>query len=146
MCCFLLLGWQVVADVKVSWFESCSVAMQESGNGSGSAARERIKGDREKERERGRGGGGGGGRGRERESKMNVKNTEVKVFGPLSGLLLSHGGADNITKRSSVLFLAVNPLRSNSEQRKTSFCNVNAFSVREVMRIKDMITQREFRW
>ena len=27
-----------------------------------------------------------------------------------------------------------------------SLCNINAFSVREVMRIKDMITQHELRW
>ena len=38
-----------------------------------------------------------------------------------------------------------NPLRSNSGQRQISLCNTNTFSVREVMRIKDMITQLEFR-
>ena len=39
----------------------------------------------------------------------------------------------------------VNPLRSNIDQRQISLCNINAFSAREVMRIKEMITQREFR-
>ena len=29
---------------------------------------------------------------------------------------------------------------------KFLFCNMNAFSVREFMRIKNMITQHEFRW
>ena len=40
----------------------------------------------------------------------------------------------------------VNPLRYNSDQRQISLRNINAFSVREVTRIKDMITQHEFRW
>ena len=40
--------------------------------------------------------------------------------------------------------ISVNPLRPNSDQREVSPCNINAFSVREVMRIKDMITQHEF--
>ena len=40
----------------------------------------------------------------------------------------------------------LNPVRSSSDQRPISLCNINAFSVREVMRIKDMITQHEFRW
>ena len=40
-----------------------------------------------------------------------------------------------------------NPVRgSNSDQCQISLCNVNAFSVREVMRIKYAITQHEFRW
>ena len=39
----------------------------------------------------------------------------------------------------------LNPLRSNSDQRQNSLCNINAFSVGEVMRMKDMITQHEFR-
>ena len=38
----------------------------------------------------------------------------------------------------------INPLRSNTDQRQTSLCNMNAFSVREVMRIQDVIIQREF--
>ena len=42
--------------------------------------------------------------------------------------------------------LVFNRLRFNSHQRQISLCNINAFSVREVMRIKDMITQLEFRW
>ena len=36
-------------------------------------------------------------------------------------------------------------LSSNGDQRQVSLCNINAFSVREVMRIKVMITQHEFR-
>ena len=40
----------------------------------------------------------------------------------------------------------INPLRSNTDQRQISLCKSNAFSVREVMRIKDMTTQHEFRW
>ena len=42
--------------------------------------------------------------------------------------------------------LRLNPLRSNTDQRQISLCNVYAFSVREAMRIKDMITQHDFRW
>ena len=41
-------------------------------------------------------------------------------------------------------FLNLKPLRSNSNQRQTFLCNINAFSAREVMRIKDIITQHEF--
>ena len=40
----------------------------------------------------------------------------------------------------------VNPLHSKSDQHQTSLWNINAFSVREAMRIKDMITEHEFRW
>ena len=35
----------------------------------------------------------------------------------------------------------VNPLRPNSDQHQISLCNIEIFSVREVMRIKDMITR-----
>ena len=45
-------------------------------------------------------------------------------------------------KYTQVIF---NPLRSDSDQRQISLRNINAFSVREVMRIYDMITQHEFR-
>ena len=37
--------------------------------------------------------------------------------------------------------LVTNPLRSNSDQRQISLCYINAFLVKEVVRIKDMITQ-----
>ena len=40
----------------------------------------------------------------------------------------------------------LNPLGSNGDQRQISLCGNNAFSGREVMRIKDAITQHEFRW
>ena len=40
----------------------------------------------------------------------------------------------------------INPLRANSGQRQISLFNINAFSFSEVMRIKDMIAQHEFRW
>ena len=39
-----------------------------------------------------------------------------------------------------------NRLHSNSDQRQISRSNINAFSVREVMRVKDMITQHDLRW
>ena len=42
--------------------------------------------------------------------------------------------------------VTINALRSNSDKRQIFLCNMNAFSVGEVMRIKDMITTREFRW
>ena len=35
---------------------------------------------------------------------------------------------------------------SNSDQHQISLCNINAFTVRVFMRIKDMIAQHEFRW
>ena len=38
----------------------------------------------------------------------------------------------------------INLLRSNSDQRQSSLCNINVFSVTEVMRIKDIITLQEF--
>ena len=38
-----------------------------------------------------------------------------------------------------------NSLRANSDQRQIYLCNINAFSVREVMTIKDIITQHELR-
>ena len=41
-------------------------------------------------------------------------------------------------------WIGVNPLCSNSDQRQISLRNINASSVREVMRIKDIITQHEF--
>ena len=41
--------------------------------------------------------------------------------------------------------MIINRLRSNSDQRQISLWEIKS-SVREVMRIKDMITQREFRW
>ena len=37
-------------------------------------------------------------------------------------------------------YLSFIPLRSNGDQRQISLSNINAFSVIEVMRIKDMIT------
>ena len=40
--------------------------------------------------------------------------------------------------------VGLNPLRSNSDQRQISLYNINDFSVREVMRINDIITQHEF--
>ena len=36
-------------------------------------------------------------------------------------------------------------LRSNSDQRQISVCNINVFLVGEVMRLKYMITQHECR-
>ena len=44
-----------------------------------------------------------------------------------------------------VEWIGVNLLRSNSDQRHISLRNINASSVREVMRTKDIITQHEFR-
>ena len=41
---------------------------------------------------------------------------------------------------------SVNPLHHNSDQRPISLCNINTFSIRQVMRVKDMITQHESRW
>ena len=42
-------------------------------------------------------------------------------------------------------FVTVKPSRFSSDKRQISLYNINAFSVREVMRIKDVITQHEFR-
>ena len=47
---------------------------------------------------------------------------------------------------SSLQTETINPVRSNSDQRQISLRNINTFSIREVMRIKDMITQHESRW
>ena len=40
--------------------------------------------------------------------------------------------------------IVINPLTPNTDQHQISPYNINAFSTSEVMRIKDMITQREF--
>ena len=41
---------------------------------------------------------------------------------------------------------SLNPFHSTSDQRQSSLCNINAFSVGKVRRINDMITQNEFLW
>ena len=38
----------------------------------------------------------------------------------------------------------INPLRPNSDLSQTSHCNIKGLSVREVMRIENMITQVQF--
>ena len=38
----------------------------------------------------------------------------------------------------------LNPSNPDSDQHQISPCNINAYSIPEVMRIKDMITQGEF--
>ena len=38
----------------------------------------------------------------------------------------------------------LNPKSPNGDQYQISPCNINAYSIPEVMRIKDMITQGEF--
>ena len=38
----------------------------------------------------------------------------------------------------------INPLRPNSDPSQTSLCNIKGLLVREVMRIKNMITQVQF--
>ena len=48
------------------------------------------------------------------------------------------------TGLQNLLNVTLNPLRSNGDKRQISLCNIKAFSVRKVMRIKDMITQHEF--
>ena len=40
----------------------------------------------------------------------------------------------------------LNPLNPNSDQHQISPCNINAHSIPEVIRIKDMITKGEFSW
>ena len=40
----------------------------------------------------------------------------------------------------------VNPLRPNSDLIQTSHCNIKGLSVREVMRVENMITQVKFYW
>ena len=41
--------------------------------------------------------------------------------------------------------LCLNPLHPSGDQRQISLCNIHAFSVREVRRIKDVVTRHEFR-
>ena len=40
--------------------------------------------------------------------------------------------------------MGVDPLRPNSDLSQTSHCNIKGLSVREVMRIENMITQVKF--
>ena len=49
--------------------------------------------------------------------------------------------ADGITTNWKIAF---NPFSPKSDQHQISPCNINAYSIPEVMRIKDMITQGEF--
>ena len=42
------------------------------------------------------------------------------------------------------LYIGINPLRPNSDLGQTSHCNIKGLSVREVMRIKYMITRVKF--
>ena len=45
-----------------------------------------------------------------------------------------------------MMVFAINPLSPNSDLSQTSYCNINGFSVGEVMRIENMITQVKFYW
>ena len=51
----------------------------------------------------------------------------------------------SVIRRQRVKFAPVNPLSPNSDQHQISPCNINAYSIPEVMRIKNiMITQGDF--
>ena len=63
---------------------------------------------------------------------VTLKHSDVK-FSTFSSL---YHDKSNCADRSFYLF--INPLRSNSEQRQISLCNINAFSVREVTRMNNM--------
>ena len=49
----------------------------------------------------------------------------------------------NSTKKFPLEF-SINPLRPNSDLSQTSHCNIKGLSVRQVMRIENMITQVKF--
>ena len=62
-------------------------------------------------------------------------------------MLLEKWSCINFCSSSSCLLVhLINPLSPNSDQHQISPCNINAFLTPEVMRIKGMITQREFSW
>ena len=43
-----------------------------------------------------------------------------------------------------IVFCSIKPLRPKSDLSQTSHCNIKGLSVREVMRIENMITQVKF--
>ena len=45
---------------------------------------------------------------------------------------------------AAITVTLLSPLSPNSDEHQISSCDVNALSIREVMRIEDMITQDEF--
>ena len=47
-------------------------------------------------------------------------------------------------KVSEISLLIINPVRPNTDLSQTSHCNIKGLSVREVMRIENMITQVQF--
>ena len=44
----------------------------------------------------------------------------------------------------TLILTSINPLRPNSDPSQTSHCNIKGLSVRQVMRIENMITQVKF--
>ena len=46
----------------------------------------------------------------------------------------------------NAFFIIINPLRPNSDLSQTFHFNIKGFSVSEVMRIENMITQVKFYW
>ena len=51
-----------------------------------------------------------------------------------------------MNERFAVMRLFKNPLRLNSDLSQTSHCNTKVLSVREVMRIDNMITQVNYKF
>ena len=80
---------------------------------------------------------------------------EIKrlIAGKANSMAFSKSREETIIDAPCVVFVGsviffeslINPLRSNSDQCQITLWNINAFSAKEVMRIKDMITEHEFR-
>ena len=66
-------------------------------------------------------------------------------FLSLSSLYLFQGEPKINIQKINLPF-TINPLRPNSDLSQTSHCNIKGLSVREVMRIENMIPQVKFYW
>ena len=54
------------------------------------------------------------------------------------------GSRQRLSTLPDTLELSINPLRPTNDLSQTSHCNIKGLSVREVMRIENMITQVKF--
>ena len=68
---------------------------------------------------------------------------DFEKYFSLVNLLRDSRGIPPARKNQLFLFLFFNPLSPNSDHRQISPCNINALSIREIMRIQDMIIKDE---
>ena len=74
-------------------------------------------------------------------TSAQVVETSVHL---VSDNCLSQDYSGRLFPQTDYTVQTINPLRPNSDLSQTSHCNIKGLSVREVMRIKNMITQVKF--